>query len=67
MNCAESLLVPGRLTQQKDDNICCHLSLYKKSRDKTFDQPSLKIQQTNLRRAPHTLRLLQVKVHNFVI
>ena len=63
----KSLLEPGRLTQQIYDNICYHLSLYKKSRAKTFDHPSLKIQQHNLRRAPHTLRHTQVKVHNFVI
>ena len=38
-----SLLEPGRLTQQIDDNICYNLSLYKKSRVKTFDHPSSKI------------------------
>ena len=61
------LAIPGRPTQQTDDNICYHLSLYKKSRFKTFDHPSLKIQQNNLRRTPHTLKHPQVKVHNFVI
>ena len=62
-----SLLEPGTLTQQIDDNICQHLSLYKKRRVKTIDHPSLKIQQNILRRAPHMLRHPQVKVQNFVI
>ena len=44
-----------------------HLSLYKKGRAKTLDHPFLKMQPNNLRRAPHTLRHHQVKVHNFVI
>ena len=64
---SESFIEPGRLTQKIDGNICYHFSLYKKSRVEAFDRSSLKVQQNNLWRAPHTLRHPQVKVHNSVI
>ena len=47
LNYLYSLLESGRLTQQIYGNIYHHLSLFKKSRVKTFEN-SLKIQQNNL-------------------